>query len=371
MTAEYTNDTILVNGKTLTIDDIRHGRVVAGTSFETELFSFVRGWFSDAGEFEFQTSGSTGEPAKITFTREQLTASAMRSVDALALQQGDTALVCLDPRYVAGRMMLVRAFVNQMNLIAVEPSSNPLAGVTDHVDFMAVVPLQLQTMLDAQLAGRLNQVRTILIGGAPVSPSLRRRIVHELNENVYLTYGMTETLTHVALDRITGGHATFVALPGVEIGLDDRGCIVIQSDITGKVVTNDLGEVVSEGVFRWLGRYDNIINSGGVKLIPEVIEDKVALVFARLNIHNNFFISGLPHERLGAGVTLFIEGAIAGEGQNSLEEALRNTLDRYEIPGAIHYLPAFLYTENGKINRIQSIRRHGQYSIEKQRKGNP
>ena len=365
MRPEYAYNSILVNAKALTVQDIVHGSVRAGTPFEKELLSFVRGWLSDALEFEFQTSGSTGEPTKITFTRSQLTASAIRSVEALGLRQGDTALVCLDPHYVAGRMMAVRAFVNQMKLIAVEPSSNPLARVTESIDFMAIVPLQLQTMLDAGLARRLKEVRTILIGGAPVSPSLRNRVVQELNENVYLTYGMTETLTHVALDRITGEDASFVALPGVGIALDERGCIVIQSDITGKVVTNDLGELVSEDAFRWLGRYDNIINSGGIKLIPEVIEDKVAQTFARLNMHNNFFIAGVPHERLGTAVALFVEGKIATGGKNMLEETLRNALERHEKPGVIHDMPAFVYTENGKINRIQSIRRHGQYSIEK------
>src|SRR5690606_35984572 len=129
------------------------------------------------------------------------------------------------------------------------------------------------------------QIRTIIVGGAPVPPSLRRRIVRELNGNVYITYGMTETLTHVALDRVIDDQAAFVALPGMKVRFDERGCIVIYSDIDeGEVVTNDLGELISACVFRWLGRYDNVINSGGVKLIPEVIESKVEQVFARLNI---------------------------------------------------------------------------------------
>lgn len=356
--------TLTLNNQPLSLDDILQKGVTAATPFQAELFSFLRAWFSDAATFVFQTSGSTGEPAKVTFTRAQLVASAMRSVEAFGLRQGDTALVCLDPRYVAGRMMLVRAFVNNMKVIAVEPTSNPLGGVAENVDFMAVVPLQLQTMLEAGLADRLNRVRTILIGGAPVSPALRRRIIEDLDENVYLTYGMTETLTHVAVERIAGESGSFVALPGVAIGLDERGCIVITSDITGRVVTNDLGKLVSEGEFRWLGRYDNIINSGGVKLIPEVIEAKVALVFAHLNIHNNFFISGLPHDLLGTAMALFVEGTIAAEGRNLLAEALRNDLERHEKPVAIYYLPAFVYTGNGKINRIQSIRRPGAYSIE-------
>jgi len=353
---------LTLNNRELSLKDLQG--VAAATPFEAELFSFVREWFGDGDRFVFQTSGSTGEPAKISFARAQLEASAMRSVEAFALREGDTALVCLDPRYVAGRMMLVRAIVNKMKIIAVEPSSNPLAGVADNVDLIAVVPLQLKTMLEAGLADRLNRVRTILIGGAPVSPALRRRIIEDLNENVYLTYGMTETLTHVAIERITGEDAAFAALPGVAIELDERGCIVITSDITGKIVTNDLGELLSEGVFRWLGRYDNIINSGGIKLIPEVIEGRIAPVLARLNIHNSFFIAGVPHDRLGSAVALFVEGALAEESRNLLEEALRNALERYEKPAAIHYLPTFVYTENGKINRIQSIRRHGQYRIE-------
>lgn len=355
---------LTLNNYPLSLKDIVHHRVAAATPFEAELFSFVREWFGDADRFVFQTSGSTGEPAKITFTRAQLVGSAMRSVETFGLKAGETALVCLDPRYVAGRMMLVRAFVNRMKVAAVEPSSNPLAGMDEAVDFMAVVPLQLETMLAAGLAPRLRKVRTILIGGAPLSPALRRRIVEDLDENAYLTYGMTETLTHVALERITGESGSFVALPRVAVALDERGCIVITCDITGTVVTNDLGELLSEGVFRWLGRYDNIINSGGVKLIPELIEGKVARVFARLNIHNNFFVSGTPHERLGSAVALFVEGVIHEDSRHKLGELLRTGLERHEKPLTVHYLPSFVYTGNGKINRIQSIRRHGQYSIE-------
>lgn len=355
-----------VNGRVLSIEDIRHARVDAITSFEADLFSFVRDWFGDVDVFHFQTSGSTGKPARVTFTRKQLIASARRSVEAFALRQGDTAVVCLSPRYVAGKMMLVRAFVGCMKVIAVEPSSNPLAAVSGDVDFIAVVPLQLQTMIEAGLSARLKKVRTILVGGAPVSSALRRRVVEELSGNVYLTYGMTETLTHVAIDRVTGEEdPAFTVLPGVRVTLDDRSCLVIHSGITGgAVVTNDLGALISEGVFRWLGRYDNVINSGGVKLIPEVIERKAAPVFARLNIQNNFFVAGLPHDRLGTGVAVFIEGAIAPEQVKLLEQALSDTLDAYEKPGKVILAETFVYTESGKINRKQSIRRHGRYSIE-------
>lgn len=355
-----------VNGRTLSIADIRHGRVDVTTAFEADLFSFVREWFGDAETFDFQTSGSTGDPTRVTFTRDQLIASARRSVDAFSLRPGDTALVCLSTRYVAGKMMLVRAFVNRMKVIAVEPSSNPLTDVYDDIDFIAIVPLQLQTMIEAGLSPRLNRVRTIIVGGAPMSPALREQVVRELSGNVYLTYGMTETLTHVALDRVTGEDAVFTALPGVAVGLDDRGCLVIQSDVTaGAVVTNDLGELVSEGAFRWLGRYDNVINSGGVKFIPEVIERKATPVFARLNIQNNFFVAGIPHDRLGNEVAMFIEGTISQEEQKLLEQGLYDTLDTYEKPGKVIFLSDFVYTESGKINRKQSIRRHRRYSIEK------
>lgn len=365
MAADYAYTEMIVNGKALALDDIVHSRQVAATPFEAELFSFVREWRSGAGHFEFQTSGSTGEPAKVTFTRQQLVASARRSVEAFDLHSGATALVCLNPRYVAGRMMLVRAFVNDMKIIAVEPSSNPLADVNAAVDFLALVPLQLQTMIESGLVARLRQVRTIIIGGASMSRALRKRILAELSGNVYQTYGMTETLTHVALDRIDDEEAKFTALPGVRITLDERGCLVIQSGLTeGTVVTNDIAELLSDGVFRLLGRYDNVINSGGVKLIPEVIEKKAEAAFARLNMQNNFFIAGMPHDRLGAQVTIFVEGVASADEKIRLENELRKTLDMYEIPRKLHFLPAFVYTENGKINRIQSVRRLGEYRVE-------
>jgi O-succinylbenzoic acid--CoA ligase len=343
------------------------GSEVAGTAFEGDLFGFVREWFGGTVTFDFQTSGSTGEPGVVTFTRDQLIASARKSVLSFTLEPGGTALVCLGIRYVAGKMMLVRAFVNDMKIIAADPSSNPLASVDETVgiDFVAVVPLQLQAMLEAGLSGRLRRIRTILVGGAPVTPSLRRSIVEQLANNVYITYGMTETLTHVALDHVTSMDGVFKTLPGVEIGLDGRGCLTVQSDIgDGIIITNDLGDLLGDGRFRWLGRYDNVINSGGIKIIPERIEEKAAQVFARLNIYRNYFFGGLPHQRLGHEVVLYIEGDPLPAGiLQELKKELHSALPRHERPGRTVFVD-FMYTETGKISRVKTTRRADQYGIE-------
>ncbi len=328
---------------------------------------FCQAWLNDQPEFVVNTSGSTGTPKSITLTREQMIASAQATGQAVGLRFGHHALVCLPTQYIAGRMMLVRGLVLGLTITVVEPASQPLYNLpaNAHFDFTALVPLQLQTILTDVTADLaiLNQMQAILIGGGPVDSALAARL-QVLTAPVYHTYGMTETVSHVALRRLNGTVASeeFVPLPGVQLALDERGCLSICCPMTrGEwVVTNDLVELQADGRFRWLGRWDNVINSGGVKVQVEKVEALLAQV---LPIVANgeaagraFFVGPLPDERLGQGVTLVLEGEpLLVDLLAILHSALEGQLSRYEMPRRLRYLAQLQRTPTGKIDRTANL----------------
>lgn len=322
---------------------------------------FCREWLNGKESFILQTSGSTGTPKKITVTRNQLTAAAKHTANVLGLQKNYTSLVCLDTRYIAGVMMLVRSLETGMNIVLVEPASNPLEklapGVT--IDFAAMVPLQLETILKSSQQEILNKIKIILIGGAAINTST----VTELDGmqcSFFSTYGMTETLSHIALQKLNGAnaHDFFQALSGITLAQDERGCLVIHAPhiSTHAIITNDLVELLNSSQFRWLGRADNIINTGGVKVISEKIEASIRQILDELNIHNRFFVAALPDVLLGESVNLFLEGTpLSTSVEELIHKALTEALSKFERPKSIRYITPFVNTATGKINKISTI----------------
>lgn len=345
----YSHKTIFINKRTTALSEIMTESAVSFSAFEAETFSFIRSWLSDAATFTLRTSGSTGTPKEITLTRQQLASSAKRTIKKLALSEKDTALVCLDTQYIAGKMMLVRALEANMKIIAVEPSSNPLKDLTVQPDFAAFVPLQLdETFKHEDSARQLNQFKSIIIGGAAVNNSLQEKI-NTLLCDVYATYGMTETVSHIALQKLNGTDAQeyFEILPDIRISMDERDCLVITlPDLSEPIITNDLVKVIDSTHFKILGRYDNIINSGGIKLVPEAIERTIEPL-----LQEAFFVAGIPDERLGQKLVLIVEG----QQKPGLPAALKDALSAYEIPKEIFYLNNFIRTGTQKINRSQTL----------------
>jgi O-succinylbenzoic acid--CoA ligase len=275
--------------------------------------------------------------------------------------------------------MLVRCLVLGLLGYVVEPAADPFETLAAevHIDFAAFVPLQLQTLLDGALTAPgdscfgddtarafryrrlLEGMGAILVGGGPVSDALQHQIA-QLSAPVYHTYGMTETATHVALRRLNGPQASarFVPLPGVELALDARGCLGIRGAVTGGawIQTNDLVDLAADGSFAWLGRWDNVINSGGVKVQVETVEAAVeALQRRRPDLPwrgRMLAVAGLPDARLGQMVTLVLEGTPLGAAEETaLLDALRAELDRFAVPRRLAYLPALPLTPTGKIDR--------------------
>ncbi|MBX2945139.1 MAG: AMP-binding protein [Cyclobacteriaceae bacterium] len=356
----YPFDSIWINQGEVSIDALCSGNAKAVSEFEASTFSFIAAWLSGGNEFTLQTSGSTGSPKSITFTRNQLKASAARTVNALGLRPGITALVCLNTKYVAGKMMLVRALEHQMKIIAVGPSSDPFRQIPEdfQIDFVAVAPLQLQTLVDNPLyTNRLNTMKAILVGGATVNLKLKASI-NSLACPVYETFGMTETLSNIALKRLNPTEASdlFIPLPGVTLSLDSRGCLVVTDPIQpDAIITNDVVQIHENG-FQWLGRADNVINSGGVKIYAEFVESLLEVAFQNLSVRYNYFIGRLPDNQLGELVALYIEGHYLDLNDLiKLKEAVASIPEKFQRPRKIVLIASFQYTPTGKITRKSTM----------------
>ncbi|MDO1445329.1 AMP-binding protein [Rhodocytophaga aerolata] len=358
------SDVLHIGNYTLSYDAIRQGRFPGALSaYETQTLLFCQQWLSGQETFTLFTSGSTGTPKSITFHRQQMIASAHMTGKALGLVAGDRALVSLPTQYIGGQMMLVRGFELQLHLTILPPSSMPLSAFTEdtHFDFLSFVPLQLQNSL-AQTPEKiaiLHRAKAILLGGAPVSQSLEAQL-QAIQAPIYHTYGMTETISHIALKKLTtsGKQPYFTVLEGIKISLDGRGCLVIRAPFLNDepVVTNDVVQLLSPSTFEWMGRIDHVINSGGVKVQAEKVEQGVEKVLLKLNLHKRFFVAPLPDALLGEKVTLFIEGSpLSTSEEKSLTDELSIFLTHYEKPKSIRYVPAFSQTASGKLDKRQSM----------------
>lgn len=322
---------------------------LADTSQE-EVEQFLAEWNSALPYVVGHTSGSTGEPNPIELLKADMRASARITNSHFGIDSNSCLLLSLSPTYIAGKMVLVRAIEADCHLLVVKPSANPLLiELPNRVDIAAVVPMQLEHILNnPQSLRQLTDIKHLIIGGAAVSEQLRQRL-QSLSTRCFATYGMTETLSHIALKPLNGEAVTpcYHTLAPVTCSTDERGCLVIHAPhlSANRFVTNDVVTLHSETVFEWVDRFDRIINSGGVKVSPERVEKLLAPYIA-----TPFFITSQPDALLGERVVLVIEG----EHWNSEEIAqrtasYREVLSRYEMPKEVLFLPKFHTTYSGKI----------------------
>ncbi|MFC6999276.1 AMP-binding protein [Rufibacter roseus] len=355
-------DHLLLNGKKFFLDEIQHysfRESIPINGYEAKTLEFCKNWLLGVQEFPVQTSGSTGTPKLLALKREAMEASAKRTLQIFDLLSGDKVLVCLNTEYIAGMMMLVRGFVGQLHMTIVEPAGNPLAGVEADAAFAfaAMVPLQLQTVLEQtpEKVSILNKMKALLLGGAPLS-KYQEELVQQLQVPVYQSYGMTETVSHVAVRRLNGPEKTdfYRASEGVTLGQDERGCLTISADVTNHetLVTNDKVELLDAQTFRWLGRADYTINSGGVKIQLEKVERTLEQALREMGMNRRCFASALPDEALGERLIAVLEGQpLTDLEEENLKGKLSETLGKYEIPKQFGYLPRLPETATGKIDR--------------------
>ena len=333
-----------LNGNNYSFNDlfeVAYSFIKEGEPHEKIIGDFLMDWINPKEEIVLKTSGSTGTPKRMRYAKQAFVNSALATGDHFGVKIGDRALHCLSADFIAGKMMLVRAMILGLELDIVPPNGNVLEGNTTVYDFAAMVPMQAVHAMN-----QINQVKTLLIGGAAPSTTL----LHQLQSkktNSFVTYGMTETLTHIASRSIKSNDAVYTVLPGVHITQDDRQCLIIKVPYLtdADVVTNDVVTLVSDVSFELLGRVDHVINSGGVKIFPETVEQKIGSF-----IQPPFFITSIADEKLGQQVVLVLEQQKETQNLlNLLKE--KKILSPYELPKKVFCLDAFEYTENGKLKR--------------------
>ena len=332
-----------LNGYQLDKDDlcrVAYSYIKEGEPHEKAVGDFLLDWFDKSPFIEITTSGTTGKPKRIKVDKQAMVNSALATGDFFDLSPGDSALHCLPTKYIAGKMMFVRGFILGLDMDFVAPSLNPLEKHTRCYDFAAMVPLQAQYS-----SNELLNVKKLIIGGAKIGKALEMKL-SKLPTEIYETYGMTETITHIAAKRV--GEEYFTVLPNVTISYDDNKCLIIKAPRISDdvIITNDFVELINENQFKFLGRIDNIINSGGIKLIPETIEEKLADV-----IPQRFFVAGFPDEKLGEKLVLIVEGE-----KVDIPTRTFSSLDKYEVPKEIYFVPEFLETATSKILRKEIVK---------------
>ena len=318
---------------------------------------FLAEWQSDSPTVLVHTSGSTGKPKPMHVEKRRMEASARITCRYLGLHEGDTALLCMPLDYIAGKMMVVRALTCGLRLVTVPPSGHPLAytplleGPGEALSFAAMVPLQVYNSLQDPLEReRLRAIRHLIIGGGAIDEALAEQL-KDFPHAVWSTYGMTETLSHIALRRLNGPERTdwYTPFEGVGLSLSDDGCLVIDAPAVhdGPLVTNDIAELAGAGSrFRILGRKDNVVCSGGVKLQIEELEARL-----RPHIGVPFMLTKRKDERLGEALVLLAETADAV----ALRQVCRLVLTKYEVPKDYLSVGRLPVTETGKPARKEAM----------------
>lgn len=336
---------------------------IVNTEPENEYFqtvnTLINQWDSGQQIFELKTSGSTGKPKIILVNRNQIEASVSMTQNALKLNGEELFFCCLNVNYIAGMMMVFRALHIGAELLVTEPTSNPLESLgnleyllkkKNGKVFYSFVPLQLQSVLkNENTASLLKFGKHIIVGGAAIGKSLKQQII-EANLPVFETYGMTETISHIALKNVLANHDYFTAIDGVNIETNTNDCLRINSLSTDNdwVQTNDVVEMVGKGHFILKGRIDNIINSGGIKIQLEEIERKLADHF---EWPFRYFCFGKNDEKLGQKLALLIEHT------DKIVEVsdLNSIFSKYEAPKDVYFLKEFIETATGKVDKIKTI----------------
>ncbi|MGM9797485.1 MAG: AMP-binding protein [Parabacteroides sp.] len=338
---------ITVEGVTYTAAEIAHISVSERTPemkrFVEELKTFLQEWFDPSPTLTVHTSGSTGVPKALCVRKMQMIQSAQMTCRFLELKTGDSALLCMPLRYIAGKMVVVRALVAQLDLRLAVPSGHPLAHVDSSPTFAAMIPLQIYNSLQRKEEQvKLMGIKQLLIGGGAIDTTIEQAI-SKYPGGIYSTYGMTETLSHIALRRLNGKHASphYRPLEGVRVSLSKAETLCIEAPLVcdQPLVTNDVACLYPDGSFTILGRKDNIINTGGIKVQIEEVEQRLKTILPR-----PFAITSLPDPKFGERIILLFAG-------DTLAPDCLDILPKYQRPKAIFYIKEIPLTETGKINR--------------------
>jgi len=316
---------------------------------QQEIRAIIELWNEKSPVYQVKTSGSTGSPKSITLTREQLEASAKRSNSFFNLDENSLVLLSLSSHTIGGKMMIIRALVGNYSIEIREPGANPIVELSSgsHYSFISLVPYQVKRILE-ETPENLDQFDTILLGGMGLSTQLEQTLA-SITPKVYIGFGMTETVSHIALRRM--GNPVYETLEGVELEASEDGLVISDSKLgIERMQTTDLVELMDPRHFTWLGRADFVINSGGIKIHPENLEQAVDGL-----IETPFIIGGIPHETLGEACVLLVEKLLPEEKFKQVQEVIREKFGKYAAPKQ-QVVSSILKTENGKIRRKETLK---------------
>lgn len=313
-----------------------------------QVASFIREWEGESSFFDSKTSGSTGTPKTIRIEKKHAEVSAQATINFLQLHASDNALLCLNPETIGGKMMIVRSWINCMNLYVEEPTANPLKNAVISFDFIAIAPIQLAVILQ-ESPEKLRKIRCVIVGGGAISEATGQRLKQE-RITVFQTFGMTETISHIALRKVGYEEETaYTTLRTVTIK-DVGGNLCIHAPLIGirELITNDAVEVLNDHQFKWIGRTDFVINSGGIKIQIEELEKQLQQF-----IPQKLFVHPKKDEKLGEKIVLIVEGT----EQDFLASKTFYTFleNRYHVPKEVGFIPNFILTPSHKINRIANF----------------
>ena len=316
-------------------------------SFHAQIADFLAEWFDGSDTLRVHTSGSTGTPKQLRVEKQRMMNSAMLTLSFLHLREEDTAMLCMPLQYIAGKMVVVRALVGGLNLIPVAPCGHPMQSLSQTPVFSAMIPMQVFNSLQVpEEAEKLSRIRHLIIGGGAVDEELGKQL-HSFPHAVWSTYGMTETLSHIALRRLNGSDHSdwYTPFDNVSLSLSEENTLIIHApSVCSELLrTNDIAEFNQHGLFRILGRKDNTINTGGVKVQIEQVEKELKPL-----LDCPFMITSVPDPKFGERIVLLIEAVHINHEQ--INESIKK-LPPYRRPKQIIRIDTLPLTDTGKPSR--------------------
>lgn len=343
---------ITINGKTYTVEEApllkdRFASEYGEDSFMASLGGFLAEWYNESPLLKVHTSGSTGTPKELWVEKERMMNSAHLTVSFLGLKAGNSALLCMPLPYIAGKMVVVRSIIAGLNLMVVTPCGRPLQDITEIPDFAAMIPMQVFNSLQhPEEREKLMQIRHLIIGGGAIDKNMAEELKSFPNA-VWSTYGMTETLSHIALRRLNGSDASewYTPFDNVSLNLSDEGTLIISAPSVNPetLITNDIVEFNDKGQFRILGRKDNTINTGGVKVQIEQVEEKLSHYLPE----GSYMITSVPDAKFGEKIVMLVSREM------NTDDAINN-LPHYWRPKHIILIPELPLTGTGKPDRAKA-----------------
>lgn len=352
--------TIFALNQAYSFADVKAGNFHFSDEYFQHTFNFCKKWLNGTSHFTFNTSGSTGSPKIFDAQRHQMLASAQGTIAALGLTANEHILLCISTKMIGGAMMLVRALELGCDLTIVNPNSNPLENceVNHHFTLASFVPMQVyEIQNDSLLAQKLQGFKNILLGGAPACSGTLTSF-GQLSNNVWQTYGMTETLSHIALKKV-GRDNYYTTLPGVKIKIDDHDCLCIEAEVTDNqwLITNDVINLIDDTHFELRGRIDDVINSGGIKIFSYDVEHAIMEKFAAIEMPPKpLFVCRQPDDKYGETVVVIMLGEPLDDAIIAqLIQHCKDTLGKYAAPKHFYFVNEFEKLESGKLDKKNTL----------------